>query len=425
MTMIAHRNPLAWLAAGTALVALTGSAGCTRIASCFRGIDAATAPKPYVPPAPVAQGSNPPVTETSPTSTIAHPPPPGDSLFATELPPVETKAPTVNVFGELDGVERRPGPASGEAGFQQHTFLTEGADADASLDPAGRWIVFTSTRHAEHPKIYLQRVDGHSVTQLTSDQADDANPSFSPDGRQIAFASTRGGNWDIYVMDVDGKNVVQLTHGPMQDLHPSFSPDGSRLVYCSLGARGNNWELWTLSLTTGESRMIGHGIFPVWCPAKTDGGVDRIAFQKARQRGSRWFSLWTLDLIDGEARRVTEVAVSSNAAIVSPAWSPDGRKLAFASVVEPARGAGVRQQDVWVINADGSGRQRVTDGNGSNLNPFWAVDHRVFFVSDRGGTDCVWSARINGMSGTKVAETKHEEEAKETVGSTDASEVEH
>ncbi len=310
-------------------------------------------------------------------------------------------APVINLFGELDGVARPPGAQRGSAGFQQHTFATEGYDSDVSVDPQGKWLAFASTRHAEHTDIYLQRVDGTSVTQLTNDAANDAFPTFSPDGKRIAFSSTRSGDWDLYVMDTDGRNIIQVTSGPGQDLHPSFSPDGSRLAYCSMPARGDEWELWVVNLTTREKKMIGPGLFPCWSPAR-DG--DRIAFQRARQRGSRWFSLWTLDLVDGEARRMTEVAVSPNAAIVSPAWSPDGRRLSFATVVDPAQvrasdGKPAGQQDVWVIDADGGNRARISDGRGANLSPWWSANNRIFFISDRGGSENVWSARIDGATG--------------------------
>jgi TolB protein len=313
---------------------------------------------------------------------------------------------SLNVFGEFDGVERTLAHAYGAAGFQQHTTVEEGYDCDVSVDPTGKWIVFASTRQSEHPNLYLQRTDGVSVIQLTNDEADYAYPIFSPDGKQIAFCSTRGGNWDIYVMDTDGKNIVQVTNGPMQHVHPSFSPDGTRLVFSCFGSKSGQWELWTVDLNSGEKRMIGFGLFPSWSPAKD---VDRIAYQKARQRGSRWFSLWTLDLVDGEARRITEVAVSSNAAIVSPSWSPDGSKLAFATIVQPnsnntgAKAAG--QQDIWTVDADGSNRHRVTDGIGTNLSPCWAADDRIFFISDRCGAECVWSVKYDGDAGKiKVAD---------------------
>lgn len=314
--------------------------------------------------------------------------------------------PQINIFGEFNGKARGPMKNVGEANFQQHTFLDEGYDADVAIDPSGKYILFASTRHSEHPDLYLQKVDGNAITQLTTDSADDANPVFSPDGQTIAFCSTRSGDWDIYTMDRDGRNVVQVTSGPMQDLHPTFSPDGTRLSYCSAGGRSGQWEIWTVDLRTLQRTMIAFGLFPSWSPDKS---VDRIAFQRARQRGGRWFSLWTCDLVDGEARNVTEVAASTNAAIVSPSWSPDGKRLAFSTVTEPARyenGQALGQQDVWVVNADGTNRQRLTDGTGMNLTPFWGADNRVFFVSDRGGAEAIWSVRATSAA-PAIARTEH------------------
>ncbi len=381
------RKWLAWLLSGAAFVAVVGVAGCANHTKTSSGNTAAT----------VASG------ESAPTSAA-------DRFNFGSDPRSEAVPPKVNVFGEFEGEQRTAirAPRSGgeAAGFQQHTYVDEGFDGEVCVDPKGQWLVFSSTRHSEHADIYLQKVDGLSVTQLTSDDADDAFPVFSPDGNRVAFCSTRAGNWDIYVTDIDGKNTIQVTNSPMQELHPSFSPDGKRLVYCAM-SRSGQWELWTVDLTTGEKRTIGYGLFPTWSPNK---GKDQIAFQKARARGSRWFSLWTLDLVDGEARRVTEVAVSGNAAIVSPSWSPDGRKLSFATIVEPAGSNGKPhgQQDIWTVNTDGTNRHRITDGNGICATPFWGSDNRIYFVSDRGGTESIWSARAeqSGNIPTAAAETK-------------------
>ncbi|MDB5321482.1 MAG: hypothetical protein JWN40_3113, partial [Phycisphaerales bacterium] len=290
----------------------------------------------------------------------------------------------------------------GEFGYQQHTFSDEGYHADINVDATGRWMVYSSTLNSERPEIYLQRVDGTSVTQLTSDPSENAQPCFSPDGKTIAFCSTRAGNWDLYTMDTDGRTVTQITSGPSQDMHPSFSPDGSRLVYSSIGGRSGQWEIWVVTLATRERKMIGYGLFPTWSPEK---GVERIAYQRARQRGSRWFSLWTLDLSDGEARRITEVAVSSNSAIISPCWSPDGKRLAFSTVVDPAqtnKGKPRGQQDIWIVDADGGGRHRLTDGTSTCLTPYWAGE-RVYFVSDRGGHENVWSVKAEAANVWPIA----------------------
>lgn len=311
----------------------------------------------------------------------------------------------VNVFGEMRGIKAGPVRPVGDSNFQQHTFVDQGYDADPSVDATGKWLVFASTRDSEHSNLYMQKVDGTAVIQLTSENVDDASPSFSPDGKQIAFASTRAGNWQIFVMDVSGKNVTQITTGPLQAIHPSWSPDGTRLVYCCLGSRSQQWELWVTNLETHENRMIGYGLFPSWSPQKD---MDRIAYQKPRQRGSRWFSLWTLDLVNGEATHPTEVVTSTNAAILSPTWSADGSRLAFATVMSPTQQIAPKSKgrtDIWVVNADGTERQRLTDGTGTNLMPYWSGD-RVFFVSDRGGAECIWSVRADPTRGGSMAQKK-------------------
>jgi TolB protein len=140
--------------------------------------------------------------------------------------------------------------------------------------------------------------------------------------------------------------------------------------------------------------------------------------------------LWTLELNDGEAHRVTEVAVSSNAAIVSPGWSPDGKRLVFATIIDPSRNHGGvthrrGEQDIWTVNADGSDRRRLTDGNGVNLSPVWGADNRVYFISDRGGTESVWSVRPDNGGQFTASAPKAKTPGDSAVGSNDTRDIEH
>jgi TolB protein len=401
-----HRKMLRWVIAGGAFVGVLAITGCSSLST-------TDSPSPSIgPEAKTEQPANQPAILAAD---------PNGGADGNDDATTASDAPQVNIFGEFNGVTRGRVRSRGNGGFQQHTFIDEGYDGDVSIDPTGKWMVFTSTRDNEHPNLYMQRVDGMSVVQITNDEADYAFPVFSPDSKHVACSSTRGGNWDIYVMDTDGKNVIQITSGTMQCMHPSFSPDGTRLVYCGLGGKSGQWELWTVDLTTGEKRMIGFGLFPSWSPSKT---LDRIAFQRARQRGSRWFNLWTLDLVEGEARQVTEVAASTNAAIVAPTWNPDGKQLAFATIAEPTGDKSVKsrgQEDIWTVNCDGTSRHRVTDGIGMNLSPFWSADNRIYFISDRGGAECVWSYGADSPRSRVAAKPAMPDApaAADAVGSTD------
>ena len=311
---------------------------------------------------------------------------------------------TLNLYGELENSGPDAGSQlDGSTNLVQVTFATEGACVDPEIDRAGNLLAFASTMHRRTSDIYLKSVNGKTLTQLTSDPADDVMPAFSPDGTKIAFASNRSGNWDIYLTGVDGGPPTQITNEADPELHPTWSPDGRFLAYCRFGAQSARWEIWMTEVANpGVKRFLDYGVFPEWCP---DVAHSKIVFQRAKQRGSRDYSIWTIDITYGQASQPTEIVSAANAALINPSWSADGAHIVFVVVVDPQEdGARPKQSDVWVVNIDGANRINLTNGQFANFQPVWASDGSVYFVSDRSGIDNVWAVKAGrgapGPSGT-------------------------
>ncbi len=336
-------------------------------------------------PGTVLQVSGPPADAVAANKAVAKDPPP-----RTEADPATAG---IGLFGDLPESTGVPFARQATRGLQQHTFTREGGDFDPDVDPTGRLLVFASTRHSLRPDLYIKSVGGSAVTQLTDDPGSDVQPEVSPDGRRVVFASDRSGNWDIWVTSIDGQHTQQLTKSPRPEIHPSWAPDGERLVYCALNPKTQQWELWVADLRSpGTQKFVAHGLFPRWSPKD-----DVIAFQRARARGSRWFSIWTIRLVNGEPRFPTEVDSSSDYALIAPTWTADGKQLVYCSVqtaAVPNDGSGqapTSRGDLWVTDAQGKGKIRLTNGDAINYAPVCGLDGRVYFVSNRSGFENLWS----------------------------------
>ena len=344
-----------------------------------------------------------PVVEQAPTP----PPPPEPALTAS----ADTQ---LTLFGELPSRSRVPFSTAAAGPMKQHSFTSEGADFDADVSPDGQWIVFASTRHSMQPNLYLKKVDGVAVTQLTDDPAGDVQPCFAPDGKSVVFSSNRTGNWDLWQVGLTGGQAVQLTHAPQHEVHPSLSPDGRRLAYCQFNERADRWELWVADLgQSGSRKMIGAGLFPEWSPSS-----ESIVYQRARQRGGRWFSIWRVDLVNGEPSFPIELAASPHKALILPGWSPDGQWVTYCTA-EPAAAeqTAMAEQpavanattaesrgDVWVMRADGTGAVRLTDGSGCHFASVWGPAQRVYFTSVQNGIENIWSVQAPALGETAAAE---------------------
>ncbi|MBM2822623.1 MAG: exported protein of unknown function [Thermoleophilia bacterium] len=262
------------------------------------------------------------------------------------------------------------------------------SDAAGSASPAwspdGTQIAFAAQigTLAEDPRlseIYVMDADGTDRRRLTTNDDVDTSPSWSPDGKRIAFTrivdqGTAGARSGIFVLGEAGDDEVQLTQAawPTFDFSPAWSPDGSMIAFTriapSTGSESPSAALYLVALEGRTLRKLtSDGGEPDWSP---DG--KRIAFTSFRDRFGRTCfhecgtsgEIYVVGADGREEQRLTESQANDG----SPAWSQDGRLIAFAS---DRSNPNAHEIEIYVMNANGDDVRRITENEVWDGEPAW------------------------------------------------------
>ena len=268
------------------------------------------------------------------------------------------------------------------------TGLAQAADAR---------IAFMSTRSG-NGEIYLMNPDGKRVHRLTRHLEYDSAPAWSPDGQKITFASFRDLhridgtiNGEIYVMPPDGTHPINLTQSPERpDGVSSWSPDGKQIAFRSAEIFNGDglfqWDIWVMSVDGGNPiNLTNHHAqdsSPDWSP-----NGNQIVFASERNRAWEFeiWENWEIYVMNTDGTNpinLTNHLARDN----SPAWSPDGKRIAFTSDRDG-------NKEIYVMNADGTNPINLTNHLARDNSPAWSPDGRqIAFASNRDGD---WEKRPN------------------------------
>jgi dipeptidyl aminopeptidase/acylaminoacyl peptidase len=243
--------------------------------------------------------------------------------------------------------------------------------ADPHISPDGRRVAFVVTTLSEDRDEYLSSVwmvdtGGGEPRRFTNGPKRDTAPRWSPDGTRLAFLSEREGKKkaQLYVMPADGGEPTRLTDLKNGVADPEWSPDGTRLAFLS---RVGGWQEPESEEEKQKSK-----------PARV------ITTLKYRFNAEGWIydrptHLFVVGADGGAPRQLTDGDFHDSEA----AWSPDGKRLVFASARHDGRDED-DARDVWVVDATGGDLQKLTETGGPVALPAFSTDgRRVAYLGRR------------------------------------------
>jgi len=210
------------------------------------------------------------------------------------------------------------------------------------------------------------------------DAVRDGSPNWTADSQRVLFYSERGGKGDIFVAERSGANRREITRTPADEGGPAMSPDGRWIAFDT--DRDGNFEIYVMRADGRDERRLttnpARDVAPAWSP---DG--KHIVFMSARD--NREFDVYRMNADGTGVERLTHG--SSN---WFPQYSPNGERVALHVM-----------RDVHVLDLASGTLQRITEEPMNGMYPAWSPDgQRIAFMSWRNGRTEIFTADADGAN---------------------------
>jgi Tol biopolymer transport system component len=299
----------------------------------------------------------------------------------------------------------------------QLTFDGDNGEAYFSFD--SQQLIYQSNRGGyQCDKIWTMGIDGSNKEMVSPGHGAHTCAFFYPGARNILFSSTSHlGDacppkpkwpshiryaWPLYPYDIyranpDGSNLTVLTDNPKYDAEPIVSSDGQWLVFGS--QRENDFDIYRMDidgsnikrLTTTEGYDGGPWISPdgskiVWRAWHPQTEAEKAQWRNNMEMDyiqSTPLDIWVMDADGGNKKRLT----NNGATNWAPSWHPDGKRIIFSSNMDDWREdlkTFGHNFELYLINSDGTGLERITYNKVFDSFPMFSPDgKKIVFGSNR------------------------------------------